>query len=127
MKLYYYGLKVYNDLPSVEAAVAEMLSALQGKPNTWCKVKRLSGDPINGFNVPTDALTDAEILNLSGDGWYSVAAEISGFNETGLTAAQALDAVNKLRTEYADYYRVNKYDIIEQADASQDFSAYLSS
>ena len=121
----YYALNEYKSVAEVEAAAAEMLITLQTKPTAWCIVKRLNGNPTDGFNIPIDALTDEEILNISGDDWYSVAAVVSGFNESGLTAAQAIDAVNTLRAEYADYHRISIYTVIEEISTSQDFSAYL--
>jgi hypothetical protein len=124
-KQYFYGGKLCNSIAEVENAASEMLTTLQQKPTTWCQVKLLSGNPSDGFSIPIETMSDADILNISGDGWYNVSAEVSGFNEVGLTAQQAIDAVNNLRTEYADYHRVSTYTVIEEIDVSLDFSGYV--
>lgn len=123
-KEYFYALNEYKSVADIDVAASEMLNTLQTKPTTWCQVKLLSGNPVDGFSIPTGTLSDAEVLNISGDGWYSVSAEISGFNEVGLTAQQAIDAVNNLRTEYADYHRVSTYTVTEEIGVSLDFSGY---
>jgi hypothetical protein len=113
-KQYFYGGKICNSISEIEVAAYEMLNTLQAKPTTWCQVKLLAGNQTDGFSIPVDVFSDEEILNISGDGWYSVSGEVSGFNAVGLTAQQAIDAVNNLRTEYANYHRVSTYTVIEE-------------
>ena len=124
MENYYYGSTPYTTLAEAQTAADEMLTNLQTKPSVWCIVKRVEANPDGSYVIPSETVPDAEALNLP-DGVYSVQSIISGENLIGLTAAEATDAISRLRTEFATSSDVSVITMIKVEATNADFSAYL--
>ena len=106
--VFHYAGKRYFSQAEVDAAVVSVKDILDNKPTTWCVVKKLT--PINGganFHVPSETLSDAEIMSLELEEIYKVSSEIFGENYDDLTATEATEAVKLERTRWAQAKEVN--------------------
>jgi len=122
---YYYAQQTYDTKAEVDAAVVAFKDRLDNNPTDWVTVKLLGGSETDGWIVPTETLTDAEINNLSGDSFYSVIEVHGGNTYTGLTSAEAITKVAEVRTKYAQWKLVNT--ITETyAPTNVDMSVYVS-
>tara|TARA_R110000868_G_C10566008_1_gene737316 strand:+ start:190 stop:675 length:486 start_codon:yes stop_codon:yes gene_type:complete len=106
--VFQYAGKRYFSQAEVDAAVVSVKDILDNKPTTWCVVKKLTS--INGganFYVPSETLSDAEIMSLEPEEIYKVSSEIFGENYDDLTATEATEAVKRERTRWAQAKEVN--------------------
>ena len=92
----------------------------------WCEVKLLGGNANDGWVVPSEKLTDAQINNLDENSFYNVSAVLSGTTYTGISGAEAVTRVNELRTEYAQNLGVNTITKVDPyAPTNEDMSGYV--
>ena len=121
---YFYAQQSYDTTAQVEVAVTNLKSRLDNNPTDWVTVKLLGGSEADGWIIPTDTLTDEQINNISGDGFYSVAEVHGGNTYTGLTSAEVTTKVAELRTPYAQWKMANT--ITETyTPTNEDMSGYV--
>lgn len=121
---YFYNGQEYQTQSEVEAAVTAFKSRLDNNPTDWVDVQLLGGSEADGWIIPVEKLTDAEINSVSASSHYSVSSTISGSSYVGLTGPEATAKIAELRTEYAIYKRANI--IVETyAPTNEDMSGYV--
>lgn len=124
MESYYYNGGEYKTLAAAQAAADTMLVNLQTTPSVWCEVKRLQVAGDGSYIVPSETLADEEVLNLP-DGVYSVQSTLSGENILGVNTVSAIEAINRLRCEFAIHNDVSTITMVKVEATNADFSAYL--
>ena len=102
----YFGVE-YATETLVDAAVADRNVRLTDNPTDWVVVKELSGSEVDGWVVPSQTLTDAQINNLDATKRYSVASIIDGDNDIGLTSTETEAKVLEHRTRYCIFFGAN--------------------
>lgn len=122
---FYYNHKEFASLEEAEAEVEVVHNILENLPTKWCQVKEVTGSAEEGWNIPTESLTDSQILNLDPTKTYSVSATLSGDNEVGLSSADAQAKITELRTKYANYKKANAIVKVEELNPSRDMSSYV--
>lgn len=121
-----YALEAYSSEAEVNAAVTAMKSKLDNEPTVWCEVKLLSGNANDGWIVPSEKLTNAQINNLDANSFYNVSAVFSGTTYTGISGTEAATRVNEIRTEYAQNLGVNTITKVDPyAPTNEDMSGYV--
>lgn len=121
---WFYKENEYTNETDVNQAVLDFKSRLDNNPTDWAVVQRLTGDAENGWVIPQEELTDAEINNLDEAHYYSVSSVIGGGSEVGLTAAEVTAKVVEYRSEFAEFYRADVI-IKTYAPTNVDMSVYL--
>ena len=124
MTYYIYAGTKYNTEAEVNAAVVAMKDVLDNNPSAYAQIKLLSGSATDGWSIPAQALTDAEIAAISGDGFYSAYSEFSGETHLGLTAAEAIAKVQEYKIKYGQYHSVNTLHIVT-IPTNVDMSGYV--
>jgi len=121
---YFYAQQSYDTQAQVEAAITAFKSRLDNNPTDWVTVKLLGGSEADGWIIPTEKLTDTEINNISGDGFYSVAEVHGGNTYTGITSSEVTTKVAEIRTAYAQWKMANTITEI-YAPTNEDMSGYV--
>ena len=122
---YYFDTK-YSSQEDANQKVLAVKQRLDNNPTDWVVVKKLGGSAESGWIIPTEALTDQEINNLSASHYYLVSAVISGDSSIGLSSVQANAKVLSHRKEYCDFYMVNTITEIKlYAPTNVDMSGYV--
>ena len=124
MTYYIYAGTKYNTEAEANAAVVAMKNVLDNTPSVYAQIKLLSGNATDGWTVPAQALTDAEIAAISGDGFYSAYSEFSGETHLGLTAAEAIAKVQEYKIKYGQYHNANTLHIVT-IPTNVDMSGYV--
>jgi hypothetical protein len=121
---YLYIGQQYETQSEVEAAVTAFKSRLDNNPTDWVDVQLLGGSEADGWVVPVEKLTDAEINSVSASSHYSVSSIVGGGSYVGLTGPEVTAKVAELRTEYANYKGAN---VITEtyAPTNEDMSGYV--
>lgn len=121
---WFYKQNEYTNETDVNQAVLDFKSRLDNNPTDWAVVQRLTGDAENGWVIPQEELTDAEINNLDEAHHYSVSSVIGGGSEVGLTATEATAKIVEYRSEFAEFFNANVI-IKAYAPTNVDMSYYL--
>lgn len=121
---YSYNQQQYETLEQVNSAVLALKIRLDNNPTDWCVVKVLSGNAEDGWVVPSETLSDAEIGNLSEDNHYSVSSIYDGTSYIGINGIEATQKVREMRTQYATGLRANTI-IREYSPTETDMSGYV--
>ena len=123
---YIYNFQTYETMAAVNNAVSEFKSRLDNNPTDWVVVQLLGGSEADGWVVPEENLTDAEINSLDASRHYTVHSPKLGYTFVGLTGTEATAKVLELRTEYAQACQANT--ITEQTThtpTNEDMSGYV--
>ena len=120
---WFYKDTEYTSEADVNQAVLDFKSRLDNNPTDWVTVRQLTGDAVNGWVVPTDELTDAEINALDQAQHYSVSSVVDGGSEVGLTATETTAKVAEYRSGFAEFYRANTI-VKAYAPTNVDMSGY---
>jgi len=126
MTVWIYAGEKYDSEADCHAAVTQMKNNLDNAPTTWCIVAELSGSAEDGWVVPADNMTDAEInaITDSSTSYYKVESIIDGDSNLGITATEANTKISEMRTRFANWKLVDLI-IVEQAVTHEDMSVYL--
>lgn len=116
---YIYSFKGYNSLEEAESAAADMKNIFDNNPNKYSSVKQLVGSEESGWIIPTEVLSDEEILNASTTGRYLVSNYASGNTNLGADYTTLQEALASARTEFAHHFEVNKIYKIEVGEGEQ--------
>ena len=106
----------YATLEDAEATAVAMKDTLDNKPTTYINVRQVAGSAEAGWSWATDKkLTDAEIVNLSGEGLYYSSSQFDSEALYGQTVDQVKARVLKCRNLYGTsldvdsiYQRINE-------------------
>ena len=104
---YAYAHEEFVTMDAVNVKVLDVKDKLDNKPTTFCTVKRLT--PLDGgkYQVPSEGLSDADIMSLDSDGFFKVSSELFGTNYDTLTAEEANSAVQTEKLQWAQAKAVN--------------------
>lgn len=121
---YIYVNQTYNTMQEVEAAVTAFKLRLDNNPTDWVNVALLGGNEADGWVVPEEYLTDAEINSLDASSHYSISEVLGGGSWVGLTGTEAIAKVAECRRYYA--YAMKANEIMETyAPTNEDMSGYV--
>lgn len=126
MSVWIYAGERYDSEEACYAAVTQMKNNLDNAPTNWCIVAELSGSAEDGWVVPADNMTDAEInaISDSSTAYYKVDSIIDGDVNLGITATEAKTKIAEMRTRFANWNTVDLI-IVEQDVTHEDMSVYL--
>jgi hypothetical protein len=124
--VYNYNRQSYDTVTEVEAAVTELKTRLDNNPTDWCTAKLLSGNAEDGWVVPSETLSDSDILNPVATSYYNLSAVFDGTTYTGISGIELTQRVNELRVSYANWIRANTITKIEEySPSNEDMSGYV--
>lgn len=121
---WHYKGNEYTSVDDVNTAVLDFKSRLDNNPTDWVVVKEVTSDGNDGWIVPAETLTDAQINSMSASSHYNVNAVHSGTTYTGITGTEATTRVAELRTEYAQWMGANTIHK-EYSPENVDMSGYV--
>ena len=125
MTHYIYKNTHYNTIDEVNAAVAATKDLLDNQPNEYCEIKQLTGNAEEGWVIPDTAMTNAEVLAINDNGYYSAYSQFSGQTHIGLTASETLEKLEEFKIMYGNNYQVNTISTIS-APTNENMSVYVS-
>lgn len=117
----------YTSMAEVNTAANAKKTELETAPTNIVFVKRLSGSAEEGWVVPQENLTDAELLSVTeaDTNFYSVTSITDGDTSIALTATTMLAEVDRLLRKYGTWMELNTVRIIEERDCEVDMSNYI--
>lgn len=126
-KKYLYAQTFYDSLAEANAAAAAKKNALENEPTEYVTVKLLGGNADDGWVVPVEDLTDAEILAIQdGDGnHYGLYSRFEGDMQTGITSTQVNTEITRLKQKFAQLLNATKISVVEDIDPDIDMSSYV--
>ena len=124
--VYNYNRQSYDTVTEVEAAVTALKARLDNNPTDWCTAKLLSGNAEDGWVVPSETLSDSDILNPVADSHYNLSSIPDGTTYTAITGTELTQRVNEMRTSYANWIQANTITKIDTyAPTNEDMSGYV--
>lgn len=103
-----YANNTYNSEEELTAGLLKMKDIIENKPTNYMTVKEVTGSPEEGWVIPPEKLTDSQIMNLSGSGFYNVTSLITGETLTGVSASTVLEKLTEYKKYYIEHMRVNE-------------------
>lgn len=98
-RTYIFANITYATLEEAQAAAATKIAELNSNPTGFATVKRLGGSEADGWEVPIEDLTDAEIIALTPDdgNYYGVYSIYEGDMQVGITSTAALEELERIK------------------------------
>lgn len=125
MTTWIYNFAAYGSESDANDAVIRLKNQLDNEPTSYVEVKLLSGNADDGWVVPSEKLTDAEInAGLDADSHYNVSAVYDGITHTGIDGALAEQKIALIKRYYAQRCRADVM-IKEYAPTNVDMSGYV--
>ena len=128
-KKYIWGDGEYNSLAEANAAAQQRKDTLDTQPSQYCTVKLLGGNETDGWVVPVEDMTDAEVVALQdNDGnHYAIYSMFEGETQMGLTSNVIKTEVQRLKRGFGSIMAATKIYIEEEVDTDVDMSEYVTS
>lgn len=124
---YIYANEIYSSLEDAQAAVITKRDELDTTPTNYCTVKRLGGSLEDGWIIPTESLTDTEILALTAEDTdtYGVVSPFNGQATHGLDAAATIARVAELKRAMGQLIGATQIVATETIETNVDMTGYV--
>jgi hypothetical protein len=119
-----YAASEYSTEAEAQQAVVAFKDRLDNQPSTYCTVRRLGGNAEDGWEVPVEQLSDAEILSIT-EGWYSVHSSLHGMQYMPISADEVLAKVQEYKMLEATFYHADKIYYTAEYTTDEDMSGYM--
>lgn len=128
-KTYVFAQTTYNTLADAQAAAVSKKDEFEKNPTQYARVKLLGGNETDGWQVPVEDLTDAEINALQPDdgNYYGVYSPFDGQMNVGLTSNEALTELARLKKLMGTLLGATKIVVQEEVETDIDMSEYTAS
>jgi hypothetical protein len=128
-KTYVFAQTTYNTLADAQAAAASKKDEFERNPTQYARVKLLGGNETDGWQVPAEDLTDAEINALQSDdgNYYGVYSPFDGQMSVGLTSNETLTELARLKKLMGTLLGATKIVVQEEIETDIDMSDYTAS
>jgi hypothetical protein len=118
MSSFFYLGQEYQTLAEAEARAQEIKTMLDQRPTDLIASKIITGSEENGWSIPTEQLTDVDILNPVEENTYYVHDKHTGNTHLGLSSTELTQALMLAKARYAIRYKVNSITEVNIDEAS---------
>lgn len=111
--IYIFANNTYATLEEARAAAATKIAELDSNPTGYARVKLLSGSEADGWEIPVEDLSDAEIIALAPDdgNYYGVYSVYEGDMQVGITSAAAIEEIERIKNNVNNLKIISREEI----------------